>query len=165
MIENRPLDLWKASLDRLEAMSFLVRAVEAGSLSAASRTLGVPLATVSRKISELETHLNTTLLVRSAKGLIPTPAGRSFLVAAKNIMEQVSEAECAAACEYTLPRGDLVVAAPVVFGRLHVLPVVAQFLSAYPEVDVDLVLSDRTAHLVDDHIDVAIRMVTFRIAG
>lgn len=139
-------------------MSILLEAVEAGSLSKAARNLGLPLATVSRKVSELEANLNASLLTRSAKGLAPTSAGRSFVTAAKAILEQLNEAERAAAGEYTAPRGDLAVTAPVMFGRLHVLPVVLDFLAAYPEVDVGLVLTDRVAHLVDDHVDVALRI-------
>jgi DNA-binding transcriptional LysR family regulator len=109
-------------------------------------------------VSELETHLNTSLLTRSAKGLVPTTAGRSFITAAKTILELLNEAERAAAGEYTAPRGDLVVTAPVVFGRRHVLPAVMAFLGAYLEVDVGLVLSDRVVHLLDDHVDVAVRI-------
>ncbi len=139
-------------------MTILLRAVEAGSLSKASRSLGLPLATVSRKVSELEAHLNATLLTRSAKGLAPTPAGRSFITAARAILEQLNEAERAASGEYTAPRGDLAVTAPVMFGRLHLLPVVTEFLGAYPDVDVGLVLTDRIAHLVDDQVDVALRI-------
>lgn len=145
-------------MDRVEAMSILLHAVEAGSLSKASRELGLPLATVSRKVSELEVHLGASLLIRSSKGLVPTPAGRSYITAAQTILEQLTEAERAAAGEYTAPRGDLVITAPVMFGRLHVLPVVTDFLRAYPDVGVGLVLTDRVAHLVDDHIDVALRI-------
>ena len=145
-------------MDRLEAMAILLQAVEAGSLSETARRLGAPLATVSRKMSELEAHLGTTLLTRSAKGLAPTPAGRSFMAAAKIILERLNEAEREAAGEYIAPRGDLVVTAPVVFGRLHVLPVIMDFLGTYAEVDVGLVLSDRVVHLLDDHVDVALRI-------
>lgn len=147
-----------APVDRIEAMSILLQAVEAGSLSQASRKLGLPLATVSRKVSELEAHLNSSLLTRSSKGLVPTPAGRSFITAAKAILEQLNDAERAAAGEYSAPKGDLVATAPVMFGRLHLLPVVMDFLGAYPEVDVGLILTDRVAHLVDDHVDVALRI-------
>lgn len=99
-------------MDRLEAMTTLLAAVECGSLSKASRHLRLPLATVSRKVAELETHLNATLLIRSAKGLELTPAGRSYVTAAKSILEQLTEAERAAAGEYTEPKGDLAVTAP-----------------------------------------------------
>lgn len=145
-------------MDRLEAMSILVHAVEAGSLSQASRDLGLPLATVSRKLAELEAHLGASLLVRTSKGLVPTTAGRSYITAAKGILEQLTEAERVAAGEYSAPRGDLVITAPVMFGRLHALPVATDFLRAYPEVGIELVLTDRIAHLVDDHIDAALRI-------
>ena len=145
-------------LDRLEAMSILLQAVEAGSLSETSRRLGVPLATVSRKVSELENHLKATLVIRSAKGLELTPTGRSYVTAARAILEQLTEAERAAAGEYTEPRGDLVVTAPIVFGRLHVLPAVTRFLNAYPKVAVGLVLTDRVMHFPDDQVDVALRI-------
>jgi DNA-binding transcriptional LysR family regulator len=145
-------------VDRLEAMSLLVSAVESGSLSAAGRKLGVPLPTVSRKISDLETHLNTRLLTRSTRRLALTDAGAAYVAAAKRILDEVSEAERAASGEYAAPRGDLVVTAPVVFGRLHVLPVINDFLNRYPEINVRLVLSDRNLHLIDDHIDIGVRI-------
>jgi DNA-binding transcriptional LysR family regulator len=145
-------------VDRLDAMSVLLAAAESGSLSKASRNLRLPLATVSRKVAELEAHLNATLLIRSAKGLELTPAGRSYVTAAKAILEQVTEAERAAAGEYTEPKGDLVVTAPIMFGRLHVLPVVTHFLSAFPDVAVGLVMTDRVAHFIDDQVDVALRI-------
>lgn len=145
-------------MDRLDAMSLFVAAVEAGSLSAASRRAGIPLATVSRRLSELEKHLQTRLLNRSTRRLTLTDAGESYLVACRRILGQVSEAERAAAGEYSSPTGELAVTAPVVFGRLHVLPVVAGFLAAYPDVDVRLTLSDRIAQLAEEHIDLAVRI-------
>ena len=145
-------------MDRLDAMSVLLAAVESGSLSKASRELRQPLATVSRKVAELEAHLKATLLIRSAKGLELTPAGRSYVTAAKSILEQLTEAERAASGEYTEPKGDLVVTAPVMFGRLHVLPVVTRFLEAFPEVSVGLVMTDRIAHFLEDQVDVALRI-------
>jgi DNA-binding transcriptional LysR family regulator len=145
-------------MDRFEAMSLLVAVAEAGGLSAASRRLGVPLPTVSRKISDLEAHLNTRLLTRSTRKLALTDAGAAYLAAAKRILDEVSEAERAASGEHAAPRGDLVITAPVVFGRLHVLPVIAEFLSQWPEINVRLVLADRNLHLIDDHIDIALRI-------
>jgi DNA-binding transcriptional LysR family regulator len=145
-------------VDRLEAMSILLAAVESGSLSKASRRLGLPLATVSRKVADLEEHLKSSLLIRSAKGLELTPAGRTYVTGAKAILEQLSEIERTAAGEYTEPRGDLVVTAPIMFGRLHVLPVVTRFLEAFPEVAVGLVMTDRVTHFLDDRVDVALRI-------
>ncbi len=139
-------------------MAVFLAAVQGGSLSKASRNLRLPLATVSRKVSELETHLNATLLIRSAKGLELTPAGRSYVTAAKSILEQLNEAERAASGEYTEPKGDLVVTAPIMFGRLGVLPVVMRFLEAFPDVSVGLVMTDRVTHFMEDQVDVALRI-------
>lgn len=145
-------------MDRLESMSILVAAAEAGSLSAAGRRLGIPLTTVSRKVSELEAYLKTTLLNRSSRRLTLTDAGRSYVADCKRILEQVGEAERAATGEYSAPKGDLIITAPIVFGRLYVLPVVATFLKAYPEIDIRIVLADRIANLLEDHIDLAVRI-------
>ncbi|MDX8442598.1 LysR family transcriptional regulator [Mesorhizobium australafricanum] len=145
-------------MDRLDAMSLLVATVEAGSLSAAARRAGVPLATVSRKLSELEKHLKTRLLNRSTRRLTLTDAGQSYLDACRRILDEVSEAERIAAGEYSSPTGELVVTAPVVFGRLHVLPVITDFLAVYPQVDIRLSLSDRITQLIEEHIDLAVRI-------
>ena len=145
-------------VDRLDAMLVLIAAVEGGSLSKASRNLRLPLATVSRKVSDLEAHLNATLLVRSSKGLELTAAGRSYVTAAKSILEQLNEAERAASGEYMEPKGDLAVTAPIMFGRLNVLPVVTRFLEAFPDVSVGLVLTDRVTHFLEDQVDVALRI-------
>ncbi len=120
--------------------------------------LGVPLATVSRKVSELEARLQARLLNRSARRLSLTDAGRAYVVACKRILEDVEAAERAASGEYSTPKGEIIVTAPVVFGRFHVLPVVTGFLKAYPEIDLKLTLSDGIAHLLEDRIDVAIRI-------
>jgi DNA-binding transcriptional LysR family regulator len=160
-------------MDRLDAMSVLVAVAETGSFSAASRKLGAPLPTVSRKVSDLEAHLNARLLIRSTRKLTLTEAGAAYIAACKRILEQVGEAERAASGEYTSPRGDLVVTAPIVFGRLHVLPAVNDFIANYPEINVRLSLSDRNVHLIDDHIDLAVRicalqdssMVTTRVGS
>lgn len=145
-------------MDRLESMSTLVAAVEAGSLSAAVRRLRMPLATVSRKVSELEAHLRTRILNRSSRRLTLTDAGRSYFAACKQILDQIDEAERAATGEYTSPRGDLTITAPLVFGRLHALPIVSEFLGAYPEIDVRMIFSDRVTNLSEDRIDAAIRV-------
>jgi DNA-binding transcriptional LysR family regulator len=145
-------------MDRLESMSTLITAVEAGSLSAASRKLGMPLATVSRKVSELEAHLRTRLVNRTSRRLTLTDAGRSYLAACKRILDDIGEAERAASGEYAAPRGDLVVAAPIVFGRLHVLPVAIEFLKTYPDIDVRLTLADSVVNLQEHGVDLAVRI-------
>lgn len=147
-------------MDRLQAMSILLRVAEKGSFSAASRELGMPLATVSRKVSELETHLGTKLLVRTTRKVTLTDTGATYVESAKRLLEQLDETERIAAGEFQAPRGELNLTAPVLFGRLHILPLVADFLAAYPEINVRLVLSDRNLHLLDDHVDMAVRIGT-----
>lgn len=147
-------------MDRLDAMAVFLATVEAGSLSAAARKLDMPLATVSRKLGELERHLKARLLNRSTRRLDLTDAGREYLAACRRILEQVDDAEREVAGEFSEPRGGLVVTAPLVFGRLHVLPVIADFLQAYPKVDVRLLQSDRNVDLLDEHVDVAVRIGT-----
>jgi DNA-binding transcriptional LysR family regulator len=145
-------------MDRLDAMSILLVVTEVGSLSGAARRLGTPLSTVSRKVSELEQQLKTRLLIRSSRQLTLTDAGRSYVAACKRILDQLAEAERAASGEYRAPKGGLVITAPVVFGRLHVLPIVVEFLNAYPDIDIRLALADRVVHLLDDHVDLALRI-------
>ncbi len=147
-------------MDRFEAMNILVSVVETGSFTAAGKRLGVPLATVSRKLAELESHLGTRLLARSTRRLDLTEAGADYVASCKRILEDISDAERKASGEYVTPKGELVLTAPVVFGRLHVVPVIADFLAAYPDIDVRLVQSDRNAQLLDDHIDLAVRIGT-----
>ena len=145
-------------MDRLEAMSILIAVVDSGSLSAAARRLDMPLATVSRKVGELESHLKTRLLHRTTRKLSLTESGASYVAACRRVLEEIGEAERAATGEYASPKGELIVTAPVAFGRMHIVPVVADFLAQYPEIDINLVLTDRVVHLMDEHTDVAIRI-------
>ena len=145
-------------MDRLDAMAVFLAVVDAGSLSAAGRRLAMPLATVSRKLAELEAHLGARLVNRSTRRLEITDAGRAYEQACRRILDDIDGAERAAAGEYDTTRGELAITAPIVFGRLHVLPVVNEFLRANPEVDVRLMLGDRIAHLLDEHVDVAARI-------
>lgn len=145
-------------MDRLEAMALFQRIAERGSLSAAGRDLDMPLATVSRKLSDLEAYLKTRLVTRTTRRLMLTDAGRDYLAACRQILEQVEEAELGAAGAHTAVKGRLTVAAPVAFGRLHVLPVITEFLALHPEVDVRLLQGDRNVNLLEEHVDVAVRV-------
>jgi DNA-binding transcriptional LysR family regulator len=145
-------------MDRLEAMSILLAVVDAGSLSAAARRLGIPLPTVSRKLAELEAHLRTRLLHRTTRALSLTEAGAAYVEACRRILDEVGEAERSATGEYATPMGDLTLTAPVVFGRLHIVPVVAEFLAQYPKIGIKLLLTDRVVHLMEEQIDVALRI-------
>src|SRR5262245_45552679 len=148
----------EASMNRLEAMSMVLAVAEAGSLSAAARQQKTPLATVSRRVSDLEAHLKTKLFTRSSRALIPTDAGRSYIASAKRILADVAEAERAASGEYTTPRGELNVSAPFALGLLYLQPVVTEFLAAFPQVDVHLIFQDRGVNLPEEHVDVAINL-------
>lgn len=148
----------RAVTDRLEAMSIFLAVVEAGSLSAAARRLNAPLATVSRKVSDLESHLKTELFNRSSHKLVLTEAGSSYVAACKRILADVLEAERTASGEYATPTGELTVTAPVGLGRIYLIPILAEFLKAYPKIDVHLVLNDRVMSLSEEQIDVALRM-------
>lgn len=145
-------------MDKLDSMAVLLAVVEAGSLSAAARQLAMPLATVSRKVAALEAHLNTRLLHRTTRHLALTEAGSAYVAACRRILDEIGEAERTATGEYATPKGELTVTAPMMFGRLHIVPVVAEFLAQYPEIEINLVLTDRVMHLMDEHIDVAVRI-------
>jgi DNA-binding transcriptional LysR family regulator len=145
-------------MDRLEAMTILLAAVDTGSLSAASRHLRIPLATVSRRVAELEEHLHVRLLHRGHRKVVLTDAGRSYVDSCRRIMEEIAEVERTASGEYRAPQGELIITAPAVLGRTHVLAVVAEFQRAFPDIRMRLQLMDRYVNLVEEHVDVAVRI-------
>lgn len=145
-------------MDRLDAMTVLLAVADRGSFSAASRDLGMPLATVSRKVNALERHLGTRLLVRSTRKVALTDIGASYVASARRILDDINETERLAAGEFQAPRGELVLTAPIMFGRLHILPIVTEFLAQYAEINIRLLLSDKNLHLIDDQVDMAVRI-------
>lgn len=145
-------------MDRLEAMRILLAAVDSGSLSAASRQLHIPLATVSRRVSELEEHLRVPLVLRGTRKLTLTEAGHDYVAACRRILEELVEVERTATGEYREPQGELVISAPLVVGRHHVVPVLVEFLQSYPKISARIQLSDRVSNLLEEHVDVAIRL-------
>ncbi|HEY6023280.1 MAG TPA: LysR family transcriptional regulator [Pseudolabrys sp.] len=145
-------------MDRLEAMSVLLAVAEAGSISAASRKLKVPLATISRKVSELEAHLKVRLLMRSNRHILLTEAGQSFVAASRRILQDVGDAEREASGENVMLKGELILSAPIALGRFYLLPVVTEFLKDYPSIDVRMMLADRRMNLIEEHIDIGLRV-------
>lgn len=145
-------------MDRLNAMQTFVKVVESGSFSAAAKQLGTPLPTVSRNVAELEAHLGATLLRRTTRRLELTEIGADYLRSCKTILDQVGEAEHIASGEYRSPKGSLHVTASILFGRIHLIPVLADFLKAYPEIDVRLSLTDRPINFIEENLDFALRM-------
>ena len=159
--QNRNLSfriMEKDSMDRLDAMSTFLAVVEAGSLSAAARQSKMPLTTISRKISELESYLRTKLFNRSSRQLVLTDAGSSYLAACKRILTDVTEAERTASGEYTAPTGALSVTTPLGLGRTILIPIIADFLKAYPEIKVRMIPTDRVLSLFQEHVDVGVRI-------
>ena len=145
-------------MDRLAAMETFVRVVETGSFSAAARRLNVGQPAVSKTIAQLEERLGVRLLMRSTRGLSPTEAGQSFYDRAKRAIEEADEAELAARDAGASLTGRLRVCAAVTFARLHVVPLLPKFLAAHPRLVMDVVLDDRVIDLVEEGVDVALRM-------
>lgn len=145
-------------MDRLDAMRVILAVVDAGSLSAGSRKLGAPLPSVSRKVAELERYLGANLLVRTSRNIQLTDAGRDYVEAARRIIADLEETERRASGEYQTPRGELTITMPVEFGARHVMPIALSFMAEYPEVTLNLITSDRLVHMIDEQVDVAIRL-------
>jgi DNA-binding transcriptional LysR family regulator len=120
--------------------------------------LNTPLATVSRKISELESRLRTKLFDRTAHKLVLTGAGSSYVDACKRILADVTEAERTASGEYVAPTGELTVTAPVGIGRICLIPILADFFKAYPEIGASLIMTNRVLNLQQEQIDVGLRI-------
>jgi DNA-binding transcriptional LysR family regulator len=152
-------------MDRLESMAAFVSVARAGGFSAASRELGIPLATISRRVGELETALGVRLLRRSTRQVVVTEAGQRFFVACQRALEDLRDAEEAVGSEYRTPRGDLLVTAPVAFGRLHLQPVALDFLAAHPQINLRMQLVDRIVNIADEHIDAALRIAHLPDSG
>ncbi len=145
-------------MDKLGAMAVFVKVVEAGSLSAASRVLGLSLTTVSRQLAALENALGAPLLVRTTRHLAMTEDGRAYYERAKHILSEIDEAERALSAQKTVPLGRLHVSAPTLLGRLRLAPLLPVFLARHPLVSVDLTLADRNVRLAEEGIDVALRV-------
>lgn len=145
-------------MDRLDAMRVFVAVAATGSLSAAARQLGAPLTTVNRKLMALEQQVGVRLITRTTRRLALTEPGRRYLEACRRVIADLDEAERSLLGEHGEARGELSVSAPVVFGRLHVLPVIAEFLRAFPQIDIRLLLLDRNVDLIEEGQDIAVRI-------
>ncbi|WDU60571.1 LysR family transcriptional regulator [Pseudomonas poae] len=142
-------------MDRLTAMETFVHVVETGSFSAAAKRLGIGQPAVSKSIAQLEARLAVRLVLRSTRGLTPTEAGLAFFEKAKRAIDEANDAARGAGAGLS---GNLRVSAAVTFARMHIIPHLGPFLEQYPGVNVDVVLDDRNLSLVEEGIDVALRM-------
>lgn len=145
-------------MDQLAAMKAFVAVATLGSFAEAARRLRISPSVVTRSVAQLEDGLGLTLLNRTTRSVRLTERGAIYLESCRLILEDLEAAGRRARGEDAEPRGGLHVAAPVVFGRLHVLPMVTRVLAAHPALSVRLTLSDRNVHLVDEGVDVALRI-------
>ena len=145
-------------MDRIDAMKVFVSAVDEGSLAGAGRRLGRSPAAVSRAIAFLEQHVGTELLHRTTRSLKLSEAGERYAAACRRVLLELEEADIAAAGERSAPRGTLTLTAPVITGDDVLRPVLDAFMSEYPTVSARLYLLDRPVNLIDEGIDVALRI-------
>ena len=147
-------------MDRMTAMETFVTVVDAGSFSAAARRLKLGQPAVSKSIAQLEDHLGARLLLRSTRGLAPTDAGQRFYEHARRAIDEADQAEQAARESSDGLSGRLRIGAAVTFARLHVLPALKSFLDQHPKLSIDIILDDRSIDLLEQGVDVALRMGT-----
>jgi DNA-binding transcriptional LysR family regulator len=145
-------------MDRIDAMTAFVAVVDLQGFAPAARRLRLSPSAVTRSIAALEDRLGARLLQRTTRSVTLTDAGARFLERARSILADVAEAEGAAHAERTVPSGRFVVSAPNVFGRIHVAPLMCAYLARYPAVVGELALADRVVNLVDDGVDLAVRI-------
>lgn len=145
-------------MDRLEAMRIFSEVAERGGFAGAARSLNLGASVVTRAVARLEREIGAKLLIRTTRSVKLTSAGERYLSDVRRILTDIGEAEANAAGSFSAPAGALTITAPVLFGRLYVLPILLDFLDQYPSVQVRLLLLDRIVHLVDEGIDAAIRI-------
>lgn len=145
-------------MDRLQAMTAFVTVVDCGGFASAARKLGVSASVVTKAVAELEARLGLRLLNRTTRMVRVTDAGARYADDCRRILAEVEDAERAATLAHTLPRGTLTLTAPVLFGHLYVTPIVVKYLQQYTEVDVQCLFLDRVVNLVEEGLDVAVRI-------
>lgn len=147
-------------MDLYGAMGAFVAVTESGGFASAARRAGVATSSLTRQVDSLEAALGVVLLNRSTRRLTLTPAGESYLPRAVRILSEVDEVNRSVSEGDGVARGLLRVSLPVAFARLHVTPMVSEFLRAHPNLELELITTDRIVDLVEDRIDVAIRLGT-----
>lgn len=145
-------------MDRLRSMQYFIRAVELGSLSAAARDQGTTQPTVSKALAALEQELGVRLLERSTTGLSLTDQGQRFYARARQVVEEFNDAVSDAQGRTGQATGLLRLNAPVALGQLHLTALVHEFLARYPDIEIELILNDRFVDLVEEGVDVALRL-------
>ena len=145
-------------MDRLQAMTSFVAVVDCGGFARAARQLSLSPPVVTRAVAELEERLGLQLLTRTTRVVRVTDAGARFADDCRRILAEIDEAETAATGTHLAPRGTLTLTAPVLFGQLHVTPILVDYLQRFPEVDAQCLFLDRIVNVVEEGIDVAVRI-------
>lgn len=145
-------------MDKLQAMKAFVTVVETGGLTSAAKKLDVSTSVVSRLVSELEAALGAHLLTRTTRVVRVTESGAIYVEDCRRILAEIDEAEMTAVGADALPRGQLVVTAPVIFGKVFIVPLLARYAATYPDVDVSCWFLDRVVHMVEEEADIAVRV-------
>ncbi len=145
-------------MDRIDAMNVFVAVADQQGFAPAARKLGLSTSAVTRMVAALEDKVGARLLQRTTRSVTLTDVGTRYLERARRILADIEEAEASTRAERTQPSGRLVISAPLVFGRLHVRPLVTAYLDRYPDVSAELRLSDRMINLVEVGIDIAVRV-------
>lgn len=145
-------------MDRLHQLAVFVAVAEEGGFAAGARRLGISPPAVTRVVAALEDHLGVKLLARTTRFVKPTEAGLRYLEDARRILAELEEADNAAMGMNALPRGQLNVTAPVMFGRMYVMPSIVAYLRQFPDVKVSSLFLDRIVNLVEEDVDVGIRI-------
>jgi len=149
-------------MDKLGAMQTFVRIVEAGSLTRAAASLETSLPTVVRTLAALERDLGVSLLKRTTRRIHLTDEGSQYLVRCRDILAAMQEAEALLTARRTEPVGRLSVTASVLFGRRHLAPILYEFLLRHPRITAEILFVDRVVNLIEEGIDVAIRIAHLR---
>jgi len=145
-------------MDRLSAMAAFVAVVDEAGFAAAARKLGQSPPAVTRAVAELESRMGVRLLTRTTRSVRLTEAGTRYAADCRRILADVADSEASTIGAHSQPRGHLVITAPVLFGRMYVMPIVAEYLERYPETDVSCWYVDRVVNLIEEGIDVAVRI-------
>ena len=145
-------------MDRLDAMHLFLRVAELGSFSAVAQQLGLARSVVTRQIAALESHLGVKLMVRSTRRLALTSAGTAYLEKCRVILNLVEAAETDVAEERLIPRGNIRISLPLSFGIKRLAPLLLDFSQRYPEVSLDMDYTDRRVKLIEEGIDLSIRI-------
>ena len=145
-------------MDRFQEMQVFAAVAQAQGFSAAARHLGMSAASVTRAVAALEKRIGTQLLTRTTRSVHLSEAGQRYLEDCRRILGEVQEAEDSAAGSHAQPRGQLTVTAPVLFGDLFVTPIMVSYLTRFPEVSINALLVDRIVSMVEEGVDVAVRI-------